>query len=216
MVVQKIRSAGGTAIFFKADVSHPDETRALAEKAIEEFGKIDILINNAGINADVKDRRPVHEFPYEIWKKILDVDLDGVFNCSKAVLKEMTKKRYGKIINISSIVGVVPLRDQCAFAAAKAGVIQLTKAMAIELAPYGINVNAICPGSIHVPIMKESGMYSDGRFESIMSHIPMKRPGNPEDIGYSALYLASDQANYVTGAVHIVDGGWTCGFARDW
>jgi len=215
-VVEEIRSAGGTAFFCKADVSNPAETRVMAEKTIEEFGKIDILINNAGINAAMKDRSPIHEFPEEMWKRILDVDLNGVFYCSKAVLKDMTMNRYGKIINISSIVGLVPLRDQCAFAAAKAGVIQLTKAMAIELAPFGINVNVICPGSIQGPVMKETGMYSDGRFESIISHIPMKRPGNPEDISYAALYLASDQSNYVTGAVHIVDGGWTCGFARDW
>jgi 3-oxoacyl-[acyl-carrier protein] reductase len=215
-VVEEIRSAGGKAIFFKANVGDADETQALAAKAIEEFGKIDILINNAGVNIDVKDRGPIHEFPNATWKRLMNVDLDGVFYCSKAVLPNMTKNGYGKIINISSIVGVVPLRNQCAFAAAKAAVVHLTKAMAIELATFGVNVNVICPGSIQIPRMAEAGMYSDGRFESIMSHIPMKRPGTPEDIGYAALYLASDEANYVTGAVHVVDGGWTSGFARDW
>jgi NAD(P)-dependent dehydrogenase (short-subunit alcohol dehydrogenase family) len=129
----------------------------------------------------------------------------------------MTKNGYGKIINIGSIVGAVPLRNQCAFAAAKAGVIQLTKAMAIELAPFGINVNVILPGSINIPAMSTSGgMYADGRYDSIMAHIPMKRPGTPEDIGYGALYLACEAANYVTGSVLVIDGGWTCGFARDW
>jgi 3-oxoacyl-[acyl-carrier protein] reductase len=214
--VDEIRSAGGAAIFFKANVGDPVETRALADKTVKEFGKIDILINNAGVNIDVKDRGPIHEFPDSMWRKILNVDLDGVYYCSKAVLNNMTSNGYGKIINISSIVGAVPLRNQCAFAAAKAGVIHLTKAMAIELASFGVNVNVICPGSIQIPRMIEAGMYSDNRFESIMSHIPMKRPGTPQDIGYAALYLASDEANYVTGAVHIVDGGWTCGFARDW
>jgi 3-oxoacyl-[acyl-carrier protein] reductase len=215
-VVEEIRFAGGRAIFFKADVGDADEAQALADKTVEEFGKIDVLINNAGINIGMKDRRPIHEFPNDMWKKILNVDLDGVYYCSKAVLQNMTKNGYGKIINISSIVGVVPLRNQCAFAAAKAGVIHLTKAMAIELAPFGVNVNVICPGSVQIPIMVESGMYADNRYESIMSHIPLKRPGTPQDIGYAALYLASDEANYVTGAVHIVDGGWTSGFARDW
>ena len=215
-VVDEIRSAGGKAIFIKADVGNAEEARALADKTIEKFGKIDILINNAGVNVGMNDRKPIHEFSDAMWKKLVNVDLDGVYYCSKAVLQSMTKNGYGKIINISSIVGVVPLRNQCAFAAAKAGVIQLTKAMAIELASFGINVNVICPGSIQIPIMMESGMYGDNRFESIMSHIPMKRPGTPQDIGYAALYLASDQANYVTGAVHIVDGGWTCGFGRDW
>ncbi len=215
-VVEEIRAAGGKAIFVKADVGNVNEVRAMADNIIEEFGKVDILINNAGINIGIKERGPIHEFPDEMWKKILNVDLDGVYYCSKAVLPNMIKNGYGKIINISSIVGVVPLRNQCAFAAAKAGVIHLTKAMAIELASFGINVNVICPGSVQCPIMIESGMYADNRFESIMSHIPMKRPGTPRDIGYAALYLASDQANYVTGAVQVVDGGWTSGFARDW
>lgn len=215
-VVEEIRSAGGKAIFFMADVGDADQAQSLADKTVKEFGKIDVLINNAGINIGMKDRKPIHEFPNDMWKKILNVDLDGVYYCSRAVLQNMTKNGYGKIINISSIVGVVPLRNQCAFAAAKAGVIHLTKAMAIELAPFGVNVNVICPGSVQIPVMFESGMYADNRYESIMSHIPMKRPGTPQDIGYAALYLASDQAGYVTGAVHVVDGGWTSGFARDW
>jgi NAD(P)-dependent dehydrogenase (short-subunit alcohol dehydrogenase family) len=111
------------------------------------------------------------------------VDLDGVYHCSKAALKYMTTAGYGKIINVSSIVGAVPLRNQCAFAAAKAGVINLTKAMAIELAPFGVNVNAILPGSIQVAIMTEKGLYNDGRYQSIMSHIPFKKPVPPRTSG---------------------------------
>jgi 3-oxoacyl-[acyl-carrier protein] reductase len=213
---EEINAGGGRAVFIEADVSKTEETQAMADRVFDEFGRIDILVNNAGINAAVKDRRPIHEFPEDIWRKIVSVDLDGVYYCSKAVLKYMTQRGYGKIINISSIVGAVPLRNQCAFAAAKAGVINLTKAMAIELACYGINVNAILPGSVNVPNMETVGIYSDGRFESIMSHVPFKRPGTPEDIGYAALYLASDEASYVTGSILTVDGGWTCGFARDW
>jgi len=215
-VVAEIRANGGKAIFIKADVSSREQTEKMAEKTLEEFGRIDILINNAGINIDVKDRGPIHEFPDEMWRKIQSVDLDGVYYCSKAVLKYMTERKYGKIINIGSIVGAVPLRNQCAFAAAKAAVNNLTKAMAIELAQFGINVNAILPGSIQIPRMTEAGMYNDGRFESIMSHIPFKKPGTPEDIGNGALYLASDDAGYVTGNILVIDGGWTCGFARDW
>jgi NAD(P)-dependent dehydrogenase (short-subunit alcohol dehydrogenase family) len=214
-VVEEIRSKGGNAIFVRADVGDAHEARAMADKVVEELGKIDILINNAGINIDIKERRPIHEFPDAMWEKILNVDLDSVYYCSKAVLQNMTKNGYGKIINIGSMTAVAPLRNQCAFVAAKAGVIQLTKAMAIELASFGVNVNAICPGSIQIPIMTTGGMYKDGRFESIMSHIPMHRPGSPEEIGYAALYLVSDEANYVTGAVHIVDGGWYAGFSVD-
>lgn len=214
--VDEIKAAGGRAVYIRADVSDSKEAQALADKTIEEFGQIDIFVNNAGINAAVKDRGPIHEFPEDMWKKIINVDLDGVYYCSKAAVKYMVQKKYGKVINIASIVGAVPLRDQCAFAAAKAGVINLTKAMAIELASYDINVNAILPGSIQVPNMTTVGIYNDGKFESIMSHIPFKRPGTPEDIAYAALYLASDAAAYVTGSILTVDGGWTCGFARDW
>lgn len=215
-VVREIEASGGKAIFIRANVGDRQETEAMAEKTVRMFGKIDILVNNAGINIDVKDRGPIHQFPDEMWKKIMNVDLDGVYYCSKAVLKNMTENGYGKIINIGSIVGAVPLRNQCAFAAAKAAVNNLTRAMAIELAQFGINVNAILPGSIQIPKMTEGGMYNDGRFESIMSHIPFRRPGTPEDIGYGALYLASDASNYVTGNILVIDGGWTCGFARDW
>jgi NAD(P)-dependent dehydrogenase (short-subunit alcohol dehydrogenase family) len=215
-VVDEIRSAGGQARFYQADVSNQGEVQTMMDAIAAEYGKIDILVNNAGINIGMKERGPIHDFPDEAWHKILQVDLDGVYYCSKAALKYMTQANYGKIINISSIVGAVPLRNQSAFAAAKAGVIQLTKAMAIELAPYGINVNVILPGSINVPGMREGGLYQDGRYESIMSHIPMKRPGTPDDIAYGALYLASDAASYVTGSVLVIDGGWTCGFARDW
>jgi NAD(P)-dependent dehydrogenase (short-subunit alcohol dehydrogenase family) len=215
-VAEEIQAMGGKAVFIKASVASREDAQALAQKTVEQYGKIDVLINNAGINIDMKDRGPIHEFPDEIWEKIMRVDLDGVYHCSKAALKYMTTAGYGKIINVSSIVGAVPLRNQCAFAAAKAGVINLTKAMAIELAPFGVNVNAILPGSIQVAIMTEKGLYNDGRYQSIMSHIPFKKPGTPEDIGYGAMYLASDAAGYVTGNILTIDGGWTCGFARDW
>jgi NAD(P)-dependent dehydrogenase (short-subunit alcohol dehydrogenase family) len=215
-VVEGLKSAGGRAMFVKTNVGEMADAQAMAEQVVAECGKIDILINNAGINIGMQARRPIHEFPDDMWQKIINVDLDGVYYCSKAVLKTMTQVGYGKIINIASIAGAVPLRNQCAFTAAKAGVIQLTKAMAIELGSYGINVNVILPGSINIPAMTTSGMYADGRYDSIMSHIPFKRPGTPEDIGYGALYLASDAASYVTGSVLVIDGGWTCGFARDW
>ena len=214
--VDLINQEGGRAVPYQADVSLREETQAMSAWAVAEFGQIDILINNAGINVGMKQRGPIHEFPDEMWQKIIQVDLDGVYYTSKAVLQYMTPRSYGKIINIGSIVGAVPLRNQCAFAAAKAGVINLTKAMAIELASFGVNVNVILPGSINIPTMHSGGLYQDGRYESILSHIPMKRPGTPEDIAYGALYLASDAASYVTGNVLVIDGGWTCGFARDW
>lgn len=215
-VVEQIQNDGGTAVYVEADVSCAQAVREMADTVIETFGKIDFLVNNAGINVEMKDRGPIHEFPDHMWEKILRVDLDGVYYCSKAVLPNMIENHFGRIVNISSVTGLVPLRNQCAFTAAKAGVIHLTKAMAIELAEFGVNVNVVCPGSIQIPIMIEGGMYTDGRYEAIMSHIPMHRPGTPREIASMVQFLCSDQANYITGGVHAVDGGWMCGFARDW
>jgi 3-oxoacyl-[acyl-carrier protein] reductase len=215
-VAKELRTAGGRASFIRADVSNKAEAQAMLDQTVAQFGQVDVLINNAGINIAMKDRGPIHEFPDEAWEKILKVDLDGVYYCSKAALKYMVPAKYGKIINIASIAGSVPLRNQCAFVAAKGGVIQLTRAMAVELAPHNINVNVILPGSTMVPGMVESGLYADANFKSIMSHIPMGRPGTPQDMAYGALYLASDFAGYVTGAELVIDGGWTCGFTRDW
>ena len=213
-----IRAAGGKAEYIFADVSEQGSVESMIGAVLDGYGKIDILVNNAGINIGMDERGPIHEFPDEMWHKIIAVDLDGVYYCSKAALRNMTKNGYGRVINIASVVGTVPLRNQSAFAAAKAGVINLTKAMAIELAPFGITVNVIIPGSIGVQAMysEKTGMYADGRYESIMSHIPLHRPGTPEDISYGALYLASDAASYVTGSALTIDGGWTCGFSRDW
>ena len=216
-VAEDIVSAGNKAIYIGVDVTDKGSVQNLISTVEKEFGKIDILVNNAGYNIPLEDRGPIHQFPDDMWDKILAVDLTGVYYCSKAALQNMTKNGYGRIVNISSIVGAVPLRDQCAFAAAKAGVIQLTKAMAIELAPFGITVNAILPGSIRIPRMDDDGgLYHSGLFKSIMSHIPMGRPGTPEDISYGALYLASEEVSYTTGAILTIDGGWTSGFARDW
>jgi NAD(P)-dependent dehydrogenase (short-subunit alcohol dehydrogenase family) len=208
-VVHEIEALGRKAIFIKADVSSVDDMKAMADKTIENFGKIDILVNNAGVNLG---RSPIHEFREEDWDRTVAVDLSGIYRCSKPMINHMIQRKYGKIINIGSIVGLVPLRMQCAYAAAKAGMFNLTKAMAIELAPHGILVNAIAPGSI-----SNASFYSDpAKSEAILSHIPLHRSGTPDDVANMALYLASDDSNYVTGSIMVVDGGWTCGFARNW
>jgi 3-oxoacyl-[acyl-carrier protein] reductase len=208
-VVKEIEMLGRKAIYIKADVSNVDDMKSMADKAIKGFGKIDILVNNAGVNLG---RSPIHEFKDEDWDRTLEIDLSGIFRCSKPMISHMVQRKYGKIINIGSIVGLVPLRMQCAYAAAKAGMFNLTKAMAIELAPHGILVNAIAPGSI-----SNVSFYSDPvKSEAILSHIPLHRSGTPEDIANMVLFLASDDSNYITGSIMVVDGGWVCGFARDW
>lgn len=214
-VVEKIEKIGRRTAFLKADLSKPGEAAAMAEQALKMFGRIDILVNNAGTNVGPDDRRPIHEFSEEHWDRIINTDLNGVFHVSKPVIKKMAEQKYGRIVNIGSVAGVAPLRLQCAFVAAKAALHELTKSMAIELAPLGVAVNAVVPGSIMVEGTKKL-FYSDPvKSEAILSHIPLRRPGMPEEVADCILFLASDAASYVTGSLLIVDGGWTCGYTRD-
>jgi len=214
-VAKEIEKLGRRSIFVKADVGNAGQVDEMMRRAIEAFGRIDILVNNAGVNVGPEGRVPLQDFREVDWDRIINVDLKGVFLCSKAAAQQMIKQGWGgKIINISSIAGVMPLQRQCAFVAAKAGVINFTRAVALELAPYNIRVNAIAPGS-----MENVGWYRDPRqkaiAESVLAHIPLKRPGRFEEIANTALFLASDDSSYITGTTIIVDGGWT-GCIRDW
>ena len=212
---KKVAALGVKSSYVYADVSSMEQMTYLTDKVMADFGRIDILINNAGINVGPSGRKPISEFSEDDWHRIMKVDLDGIFCCSKPVLQYMIAQKSGVILNISSIVGLVPLRLQCAFAAAKAGVVNLTKAMAIEMAENGIRVNCIAPGSIIMEGTKEL-FYSDPiKAERLISHIPMGRPGNVDEIANVALFMVSDEASYMTGSIVTVDGGWTCGFARD-
>ena len=209
---------GTRAAFIAADVSKRDDVERLADAAEQQFGRIDILVNNAGVNTPGDQRRPIHECDEREWRRILSVDLDGTFHCCRVMSPGMVARRSGAIINISSIMGVVPIRRQSAFAAAKAAVINFTRSIALELAPFGIRVNAIAPGSI-LTRGTQALFYNPEKkalAESLLSHIPLSRPGTPEEIAQPALFLASDASSYITGAVIVVDGGWTAGFARDW
>lgn len=206
---------GGNATYIKGDVSNKESMISLCEKAVEKYSKIDILVNNAGVNVGPQDRKYIHEFNDEQWQRIIDIDLNGVYYCSKPVIREMIRNGGGKIINISSVVGQVPFRNQCAFAAAKAGVINLTKAMAIELADFNIQVNCICPGSTMIPGLREM-FYADERTaERMLSHIPMHRTGEPDEMAGATVFLSSKEASYITGNIMTIDGGWIAGYARD-
>lgn len=214
-LAEAIKEKGFNAESFELNVTSMNNVKKAMDSIVETFGKIDILINNAGINVGPDKRFPIHKFDDEQWHKIIDVDLNGIYNCSKIAIPHIIKAGGGNIVNITSVVGLVPFRLQCAFTAAKAGVVNLTKAMALELAEEKIRVNAIAPGSIMMEGTAKL-FYNDAKkAEAMMSHIPQHRPGNPEDIAYAALYLGSDEAGYVTGSILTVDGGWTCGFARD-
>lgn len=200
------------------DVRDERQIHAAVGEIVREFGRIDILVNNAGINT-LDHRVTIDQFPSNEWAKILDVDLNGLFMVSKEVAAVMRSQGSGRIVNIASVVGIVPLRLQCAYGAAKAGVINLTKAMAVELGPAGINVNAVAPGSV-LTVMTEKLFYGEnGKFsesvQRMLDHVPLGRPGKPEEIAAAVLFLAAPESSYITGAVLTVDGGWTAGYTRD-
>ena len=196
-----------------APLKHREAVKNVMADVAEKFGKIDVLINNAGINVGPDQRNFVDNFSDEWWDKILKVDLDGTYNCTKLAVPYMPEG--SAIVNISSIVGLVPLRNQCAFAAAKAAVNNFTQAIAMELAPRKIRANVICPGTIGIAVTNELWK-ENSAMAGLLSHIPMGRQGTPEEIANATAFVASDAASYLTGAVIPVDGGWTCGgFARN-
>jgi 3-oxoacyl-[acyl-carrier protein] reductase len=184
----------------KTDVANFSETEKLAATVMKEFGKIDILVNNAGITKD----NLLLRMTVEDWQKVLDINLNSVFNCTKAVLRPMLKNKSGKIINIASVVGVIGNAGQANYSASKAGIIGLTKTVAKEYGAKGLTCNAIAPGFINTKMIS---ILPKEYVDNLISLIPLKKLGDPEDVANIALFLASDLANYVTGQVINVDGG---------
>ncbi len=203
---------------FSMNVTRPDEVQAVVAQVVATFGRLDLVVNNAGVNT-LAHRVPIDQFPREEWDRLLAVDLTGVFEVSRAAAAAMRTQGSGRIINIASIAGLVPLRLQCAFVAAKAGVINLTRAMALELGPHGILVNAIAPGSTLTEGTRQLFYGEGGKFrehvQRMLDHVPLGRPGTTDEIAVAALFLADPENSYVTGHVLTVDGGWTAGYTRD-
>jgi 3-oxoacyl-[acyl-carrier protein] reductase len=199
-VVNEIIGFGGEAEAFKCDVSKFDEVQNMIERVIEKYSRLDILVNNAGITRD----NLIMRMDVEDFDKVIDVNLKGTFNTIKCISRYMIKQKSGKIINIASVVGITGNAGQANYAASKAGVIALTKSAAKEFATRNINVNAIAPGYIQT---KMTEVLSEKVKEEIISRIPMKKVGNPEDIAKVALFLASEDSDYITGQVINVDGG---------
>ena len=201
----------------RLDVTSGDDIAAAVRQIEAEFGRLDVLVNNAGINT-LTHRVTIGHFPRAEWDRILAVDLTGVYEVSRAFVPLLRRPR-GRIINIASIVGLVPLRLQCAYVAAKAGVVNLTKAMALELGPDGILVNGIAPGSTLTDGTRKLFYGDDGLFresvQRMLDHVALGRPGEADEIAVAAQFLADPENTYMTGHVLVVDGGWTAGYARD-
>lgn len=214
--VDAVKAAGGEATAVVCDVSKAESANNLIAETVRIYGRLDCMVNNAGINGGPEFRKPIHQYDDGLWDRIVSIDLNGVFYCAKAAAKQMIAQgEGGSIINIGSIVGLTPLRLQCSFTAAKAAVFNLSKTMALELAPYGIRVNSIAPGSIMQDGVKELFYNDKARAAAIISHFPIGHAGDPEDIAAATCYLASEDAKFAVGMTMTVDGGWICGYNRE-
>jgi 3-oxoacyl-[acyl-carrier protein] reductase len=200
-LAEEIKKSGGEALAIKADVSKPDEVKQLVKKTVDRYGTVDILVNNAGVLFD----KTFLDASEEIWDKTIDINLKGAYLCSKEVAPIMLKQKKGRIINISSNSGLYhpSAMTLVEYVASKAGMNGLTKALALKLGPY-INVNAICPGRIETEMVAAEDPELGKR---IIEETALKRFGTPEDVANAAVYLASNESDYVTGELHIVAGG---------
>jgi NAD(P)-dependent dehydrogenase (short-subunit alcohol dehydrogenase family) len=196
--------AGQPAIGLACDVSVSEQVDAMTRHALETFGQIDILVNSAGVNV----RNPIHEFSDADWQTVLGTNLTGTFYCCRAVGRHMQERGYGRVINLGSILSFISIPHRVAYAASKAGVLGLTRTLALEWAMHGITVNAICPGpfatEMNLPLIQNPEVQ-----QTFTSRIPVGRWGEVNEVGAAALYLASDEAAFVTGTTLTIDGGWT-------
>jgi NAD(P)-dependent dehydrogenase (short-subunit alcohol dehydrogenase family) len=204
--VKDIEARGRRGLFVRTDVRSRDSVQAMVDAALSEFGRIDFLMNNAGITIWCE----AEEVSEGDWRQVMDVNLNGLFFCSQAVAHHMISRGGGRIINIASMSGLIVNfpQAQASYNTSKAAVIHLTKSLAAEWAPYGIRVNAMAPGYMGTPMARP--FFDDPAYGGLwINAIPMKRPGEPEELGPVAVFLASEASSYVTGSTIVVDGGYT-------
>jgi glucose 1-dehydrogenase len=203
--VKEIEAGGGTAIAVQADVSKPDDVKALVGRTVQRFGRLDVMVNNAG----VERKMPFLETPIEVWQEIIAVNLTGPWlGCQEAARQMVSQGGPGRIINVSSVHEDLAMPTNSPYCAAKGGLRMLTRTIAVELATHGITVNNVAPGAIETPM--DAPLEADAdQMSQLLSEIPLGRMGKPEEVASLAVYLASDAASYVTGSTFFVDGGMT-------
>ena len=209
IVVEEIKKNGGEALAVKCDVTKKEDIDNMVKVAVGKWGKVDILVNNAGIC----QFKPFLELTEEEWDRTININLRGYFLCAQACAKEMAKQKAGVIVNIASVamgqvgVGFPTLAHYCA---SKGGIVGMTEALALELAPFNIRVNAISPGAIDTPMVE--ALKTDPKImEATLARIPLRRMGKPEEVSNLVLFLTSDKSSYITGSTVVIDGGWLAG-----
>ena len=199
-VVQNIAKMGRRALLARADVSDYPDTFRMAQDVLREFGHLDILVNNAGINSD----KTFVKMDHASWRKVLAINLDGVFNCTKVFVDQMLTQNYGRVVNITSVIGQIGNFGQANYAASKAGVAAFTKSLAKELAGKGVTVNAVAPGFIETEMVEHIPEKVRGK---LLEQIPLKRFGTAEEVARAVVYLVSGDGDYITGAEVSINGG---------
>jgi glucose 1-dehydrogenase len=202
-IVDQVEGSGGRAISVRADVSNPEDVKNLIKQAVEEFGRLDVMVNNAGI----EEKMPFLDTPLEVWNRTIAVNLTGTWlGCQEAARQMVSQGGAGRIINVSSVHEALPMPTNAPYCAAKGGLRMLTRTIAVELASHNITVNNIAPGAVDTPMdapLKEDA----SKMQKLLSEIPLRRMGKPEEVASLAVYLASDDAAYVTGSTYVIDGG---------